>query len=456
MKKIAIFGTGYVGLVTGACLASAGMKVVCVDIEERKIKMLEEGECPIIEKDLPERIKKGVKTGNLFFTTDAKTAIEECDVIFIAVGTPTKKDSEEADLSAVFAVAETINKHATKRKIVVQKSTVPVGTGSQIEEFFMGKAEGGHGIAFFHAVVSNPEFLKEGNAVKDFESPDRVVIGTSDEDAKKVMSRIYAPFMRTAVGTTDRMIFMSRPSAELTKVFANTMLAMRISAMNAITELAEKFDADAKEIRKGIGSDSRIGPDFLFPGGATFGGSCFPKDVRALIAVMEKAGIDAKLFREVMNVNREQRMRFVVKIFEQLDCSVSESKIAIWGLSFKPGTDDVREAASLDVVQSILDGGGKVALFDAHAKESFRVAFGERAGVEYCDDQYEAIKGADALVILTDAMEFRSLDFEKLHSLMNKVVICDGKNLHDPEEMANEGVQYVCMGRPVFTAKKST
>lgn len=445
MGKIAVFGTGYVGLVTGACFASAGHNVACVDIDKEKIEKLKKGECPIVEKDLPTRIKKGVQSGNLSFTVDAETAIKESKVIFIAVGTPTKKGSEEADLSAVFAVSETIRKNAEGQKIVVQKSTVPIGTGDKVESILNRDKDS------FHVVVSNPEFLKEGRAVYDFEFPDRVVIGTDNKEACRVMKKIYAPFMRTG----DRMKFMSRPSAELTKVVANTMLAMRISAMNAITPLAEQFGADVTEVRIGIGSDSRIGSAFLFPGGATFGGSCFPKDVRALIAVMEENGMDAGIFREVMEINHDQRMRFIDKITLYFgDEDLAGKKVAIWGLSFKPGTDDVREAASFDVVRTILEKGGKVAVFDEHAKDTFHKEFGSSDDIEYCDEQYAATKNADALVILTDAMEFRSLDVERLSDSMKKLVVFDGKNLHDPKEMQKEGVHYVCMGRP-FVAPKA-
>lgn len=452
MKKIAIFGTGYVGLVTGACLANTGMKVVCVDIDEKKIKALNAGECPIVEKDLPDRIASARKNGNLHFTIDAKGAIEECDVIFIAVGTPTRKDSEDADLTAVFEVAKTINRYANDKKIIVQKSTVPVGTGDRIEEVMMGSAEGGHGAAWTNIVVSNPEFLKEGNAVKDFESPDRVIIGTDNKEAREVMKRIYAPFMRKG----DRTVFVSRPSAELIKVIANAVLAMRISTMNAVTELAEEFGADVAEIREGVGKDSRIGLDFLYASGATFGGSCFPKDVRALIAVMENLGLNANLFREVMNINRDQRTRFIKKIFNHFGDSVAGKKFAVWGLSFKPGTDDIREAASLDVAEAILSAGGELVMYDEHAQNKFKATFGERDGVSYCNNQYEAIEGVDCLIILTDAKNFRTLDLERLHSSMKKVVIFDGKNLHNPKQMAEDGVYYVCMGRPFFSPKKVT
>ena len=443
--KIAIFGTGYVGLVTGACFASVGHQVTCVDIDEEKIKTLKNGGCPIVEKDLPELIQKGVRNGNFYFVTDAKKAVEENDVIFIAVGTPTNEKNGEADLSAIVAVAKTIRDFANCSKIIVQKSTVPAGAGDQVEEILNSQAKkNGKKKVFQHIVVSNPEFLKEGAAIRDFEVPDRVVVGTDSEEAREIMKQIYAPFMRTF----KRMIFMSRPSAELTKVVANTMLAMRISAMNAIAPLAEKFGADVEEIRAGVGSDSRIGPAFLFSGGATFGGSCFPKDVRALIAVMESSQMNANLFREVMSVNREQRARFIRKIFEYFGNSMAGKKIAIWGLAFKPETDDVREAASLDVVESILEKGGEVVLFDEYAHKSFYRAFGSDKRVAYRGGQYLAIEKADALVILTDAKIFRSLDFTKIRRGMKKAVIFDGKNLHDPQKMAENRVEYFCTGRP--------
>jgi UDPglucose 6-dehydrogenase len=287
--------------------------------------------------------------------------------------------------------------------------------------------------------------------VADFEYPDRVIIGTESEESRKILAEIYRPFMRKR----ERLIFMSRPSAELTKVFANSMLAMRISAMNSVTELAEKFGADLAEIRKGVGSDPRIGFDFLFPGGATFGGSCFPKDVRALVAIMEENKVDAGIFREILKINYKQRQRFIFKIFSYFNNSFRRKKFAIWGLSFKPGTDDVREAASLDVVHAILGEMGKVAVFDSHAMENFRRQIGEKSGrIVYQNDQYEALRGADALIILTDAMEFRSLNITKIKDLMKKPVIFDGKNLHDPLEMAEQGIEYYCMGRPHYSPVK--
>lgn len=439
--KIAIFGTGYVGLVTGACFSNVGQEITCVDIDEQKIENLKKGICPIVEKDLSTRLEQGVKSGNLKFTTNSPKAIEENEIIFIAVGTPTLMGSQKADLSAVLAVAREIKEFAKSSKIVVQKSTVPVGTGDLIENLLGEEYE----------VVSNPEFLKEGNAVADFEYPDRVIIGTESEESRKILAEIYRPFMRKR----ERLIFMSRSSAELTKVFANSMLAMRISAMNSITELAEKFGADVAEIRRGIGSDPRIGFDFLFPGGATFGGSCFPKDVRALVAIMEENKVDAGIFREVLKINYRQRQKFIFKIFGYFNKSFVGKKFAVWGLSFKPGTDDVREAASLNVVSVILDERGEVAVFDSHAMENFRREIGERdQGIVYQNDQYEALRGADALIILTDAMEFRSLKVSRIKNLMKKPVIFDGKNLYNPLEMANQGIDYHCMGRPYYSPIK--
>lgn len=439
--RIAIFGTGYVGLVTGACFSNVGQEITCVDIDEQKIEKLKKGVCPIVEKDLSARLEQGIRSGNLKFTTNSQKAIEENDIIFIAVGTPTLKGSQKADLSAIFAVAREIKSWAKSSKIIVQKSTVPVGTGDLVEEIVGEK----------HEVVSNPEFLKEGNAVADFEYPDRVIIGTENEKIRKVLAEIYRPFMRKK----ERLVFMSRPSAELTKVFANTMLAMRISAMNAITELAEKFGADVAEIREGIGSDPRIGFEFLFPGGATFGGSCFPKDVRALVAVMKENKIDAGIFQEVLKINYRQRQKFIFKIFSYFGNSFRDKKIAIWGLSFKPGTDDVREAASLDVANVILDEMGEVVVFDSHAMENFRREIGERdRGITYQSDQYEALRDVDALIILTDAMEFRSLNISKIKKLMKRPVIFDGKNLHDPLEMVDQGIDYHCMGRPYYSPIK--
>lgn len=447
--RIAIIGTGYVGLVTAVCLADTGIHTTCVDIDQEKIDLLNNDGCPIVEKGLPELIKTGVENKRLFFTTNANRAIRQSDVIFIAVGTPSKKDSDVADLSAVFAVARLIRDCANGPKIIVQKSTVPVGTSDEIEEVLNGTLENEEGEQYQHVIVSNPEFLKEGVAIADFQSPDRVVIGTDDQNARNVMKELYSPFMRKE----DRMVFMSRPSAELVKVFANAMLAMRISAINSITELAEDFGADVTEIRDGVGKDSRIGLDFLFSGGATFGGSCFPKDVRALIAVMESRGINPGLFQEVLNINHDQRMRFIQKIFTYYDNDIAGKRFAVWGLAFKPGTDDIREAASIDVVRCILDKGGEVVVFDSHAQEKFKEFIGHCKGISYAKSPDAALEKADALIILTDAKIFRTFDLKKLHETMKQPVIFDGKNLHDPKNMTKEGIDYICTGRQHYKPK---
>lgn len=435
--KIAIFGTGYVGLVTGVCFSNVGHQVTCVDGNKQRIDNLKKGVCPIVEKNLPARLEAGIESGNLKFTTNSKRAIEENDVIFIAVEVSTNDRDQVYDVSPIFKIVNKIEEFANSQKIVVQKSTVPAGTGDLMQVIFE--------IAEFnHLVVSNPDFLREGDAVVDFEFPDRVIVGADDKRAKKVLAEIYRPFIKIR----ESLIFMSRSSAELTKIFTNTMLAMRLSAMNSFAELAEIFGADINEIEEGIGCDSRIGPKFLASGGATFGGSWLSRDVRTLIKMAREHSIDSALFEEILKVNSKQRLRFLLKIFEYFDKSFEGKKIAIWGLSSKAGTDNVEEAAALDIVSTILDEGGKVAVYDSVAMENFQKRIGERKGIVYEVDPYRALKNADALVILTDAGEFRSLDIPKIRKTMKSFVVFDGKNLHDPAEKADQGIDYCCMGRP--------
>lgn len=438
--KIVIFGTGYVGLVTGACLASTGVQVICVDIDAYKIHSLRDGLCPIHEKNLQERLEEGIRMGTLSFTVNAKKAIKQSEAIFITVGTPSGEKGE-ANLNAVFQVARTIGRHLEGKCVVVQKSTVPVGTGDEIQRIIEAELlRKGQEVDF--QVVSNPEFLKEGNAILDFESPDRVIIGTESPWAEKILCRLYRPFMRK----TDRIIIMGRRSAEATKYAANVMLANRISFMNLLARFAEEVNADINDIRKGIGSDKRIGPDFLFPG-VGFGGSCFPKDVRALVQMMLARGIDAGLFREILAINISQRQWFfdkITKIFPRL-----EGKwLAVWGLAFKAGTDDVREAPSLEIIESILKAGGAVAAYDPVAMKEFKANFGKREAMIYAKDQYQALEGCDALVILTDDKRFRNPNFERIKDLLKQPqLIFDGRNLFDPKEIAAVGIKYICVGR---------
>jgi UDPglucose 6-dehydrogenase len=438
--KIAIFGTGYVGLVSGACLAQSGNMITCVDIDRKKIEFIKKGNCPIYEPGLEDLLKKNIEDKRLFFTADAAKAIKENDIIFIAVGTPPKENGE-ADLSAVFGVAETIGKNMDKPKIVVQKSTVPVGTGKKVERIIAEELKKRKKKLRF-SVASNPEFLKEGSAVDDFMKPDRVIIGADDKSTIEELEKVYLPFMRKGY----RVILMNRASAELTKYAANSMLATRISFINSMARLAEVVGADIQMIKEGIGSDSRIGKAFLYPS-IGYGGSCFPKDVKALIATFETNEIDAGIFESVEKVNKDQKQWFLEKILKFCKNDFKNKKIAIWGLSFKAETDDVRDAAALFFCDELIKGGAKLNVFDPEAMKTFEKMFGKSEAVKYAENEYEAAKSADFLIVLTEWMQFREPDFEKLKKEMKAPVIFDGRNLYVPEDMKEAGFKYFSVGR---------
>ncbi len=438
--KIAIFGTGYVGLVTGSCLAQTGNNVTCLDINRKKINFTKRGRCPIYEPELEELIKKNLKEKRLSFSTDLKKGIKENHILVIAVGTPSKGNGE-ADLSAVFEVAKQIGKNMNDEKIIVQKSTVPVGTGDKVERI-IGEELKTRKKEINFSVVSNPEFLKEGSAVDDFMKPDRIIIGVENEKARIALEKIYYPFMRKGY----RVIFMNRASAELTKYAANTMLATRISFINNLSRLAEKVGADAAMIREGIGSDRRIGKDFLYPS-VGYGGSCFPKDVKALISVLRKNKVDVALFESVEKINKEQKDWFFDKISKYFKGNLKGKKIAVWGLAFKAETDDVRESAALYFVDKILNSGGIANVFDPEAQENFKKAIGRKARILYAQDEYKALERADALVVLTEWFQFRNPDFDKIKSALKEPVIFDGRNLYDVESLEKMGIKYYCIGR---------
>ncbi len=438
--RVAFFGTGYVGLVTGSCLAQTGNTVTCADIDQGKIDRLEAGECPIYEPGLPEMIEKNVKDGRLSFTTDLEKAVQDNYVLGIAVGTPSAATGE-ADLSAIWSVAKTIGEHINAPKIIVQKSTVLVGTGERIEKIINEELEK-RGEKIHFAVVSNPEFLKEGSAVDDFMSPDRVVIGTEDKEARKALEELYSPLMRKG----HRVIWMNRESAELTKYAANAMLATRISFINALARLAENVGADIEDMRQGIGSDSRIGKAFLYASSG-FGGSCFPKDVRALVSTVRENELDDSLFRSVISVNESQRQWFTNKILKYYDGDVNGKTFAVWGLAFKAETDDVREAAALVILKRLIEKGAKIKAFDPEARETFKEAFGENEAITYVDNKYKALEEADGLIILTEWLQFRTPDFERIKETLSEPVIFDGRNLYDPKLLAKKGVKYLCVGR---------
>ena len=438
--KVSMIGTGYVGLVTGACLADVGNHVLCLDVDARKIAMLEGGEIPIYEPGLKEIVRANVAAGRLAFTTDPARSAKYGRVQMIAVGTPPGEDGS-ADLQYVVAAARAIAAHMDGPRVVVDKSTVPVGTADKVREAIAGGlAARGADIAFH--VVSNPEFMKEGAAVEDFMRPDRIVIGADHPDAVETMRELYAPFQRNH----ERLQVMDIRSAELTKYAANAMLATRISFMNELALLAERLGADIEHVRKGIGSDPRIGFHFLYPG-TGYGGSCFPKDVTALLHTAQANGIDLKVVRAVEEANERQKGVLVDKIVRRYGENLAGRRFALWGLAFKPNTDDMREAPSLVVVDRLLERGAKVTAFDPVAMDEARRHFGGRAGIEFAADAPGAADGADALVIVTEWKAFRSPDFDELKRRLKAPVVFDGRNLYEPSAMKAMGFEYLAIGR---------
>jgi len=437
--KITIFGSGYVGLVTGACLADAGNQVLCVDVDERKIALLKSGGVPIHEPGLEGVVKRNVDAGRLSFTTDAKQGVDHGLFQLIAVSTPPEEDGS-ADLRYVLAVAHTIGEHMTDYKVVVTKSTVPVGTADKVRVAVAGSLAA-RGAAIDYDTVSNPEFLKEGAAIADFMKPDRVVVGTDSTRAADLMRALYEPFTRNR----DRMIVMDVRSAELTKYAANAMLATKISFMNELANLAEFLDADIEQVRLGIGADPRIGYAFIYPG-AGFGGSCFPKDVRALKHSAGEVGYEAAILGAVEQVNDRQKKILFGKIQAHFG-DLRGRTIAVWGLAFKPNTDDIREASSRVLIESLWAAGAAVRAYDPVAMPECRRVYGERADLVLCKSSPEALVGADALAIVTEWQEFRSPDFDHIKTALKTPVIFDGRNLYDPAHMARAGFSYYAIGR---------
>jgi UDPglucose 6-dehydrogenase len=430
--KIAVIGSGYVGLVLGACLAETGNEVVCADVDRAKIDGLKNNVLPIYEPGLEEYVERNQADGRLSFTTDVPSAVAGAEVIFIAVGTPPDEDGS-ADLRHVLAVADQIGEHMSREVVVVTKSTVPVGTAAKVEQAVGRKAK------FPFHVCSNPEFLKEGAAVEDFMRPDRVVLGVASDHARSVMAEVYAPFVRTG----KPVIFMDIPSAEMTKYAANAMLATRISFMNEIANVCERVGANVDLVRKGIGSDSRIGSSFLFPGPG-YGGSCFPKDVKALVRTAAAAGSHLRVLEAVETANEHQKTRLFQKVSAALG-RVEGARVAVWGLSFKPQTDDMRESPALVLIDALLDAGAVVCAHDPVAVEEARRRIGDR--VEYAETSYEAVRDADALVIVTDWNEYRHPDFTRIRELMKRPIVVDGRNLYEPDRMRSLGFTYDSIGR---------
>jgi UDPglucose 6-dehydrogenase len=431
--NVTVVGTGYVGLVVGACLAETGNQVICADVSAEKIRTLKQGKIPIYEPGLEPLVNRNQAEGRLSFTTDVGAAVEASEVVFIAVGTPPGEDGS-ADLQHVIAVSRTIGDHLNSPKIVITKSTVPVGTAAKVREAIASRTKG----TFY--VCSNPEFLKEGAAVDDFMKPDRVVLGVDAPEAAKVLAELYEPFVRTG----NPLIFMDVPSAELTKYAANAMLATRISFMNQIAELCEQVGADVNLVRKGVGSDARIGSAFLFPGPG-YGGSCFPKDVRALITTAEEHGVSLDVVKAVESANYRQRKRLLEKVSDALGGKLRGASIGVWGLAFKARTDDMRESPAIDLIEGLLQAGATVQAHDPAAIEVARDIFGDR--IRYCEHAYDTVAGADALVIVTEWLEFRNPDFARLKSMLRRPIIVDGRNLYDPAKLHGLGFSYHGLGR---------
>lgn len=437
--NIAIVGTGYVGLVSGACFAETGATVTCVDVDKDKIERLKAGDIPIYEPGLDELVHKNMKAGRLLFSTSLADVINDQHIIFSAVGTPPDEDGS-ADLKYVLQVAKTVGENLNKYIVVVTKSTVPVGTAKKVRNAIQQELDK-RGVNVEFDVASNPEFLKEGNAIKDFMSPDRVVIGVESERAKSLLSRLYKPFLVKDF----RVIFMDIPSAEMTKYAANSMLATRISFMNDIANLCEKVGADVNMVRAGIGSDTRIGKKFLYAG-CGYGGSCFPKDVKALIKTADDNGYSMEVLKAVERVNEKQKTILFRKLGKAFaETGLKGKTIAMWGLAFKPETDDMRESTALVTISKLLDAGCTVRAYDPVAMEECKRRIGDR--IVYCKDKYEAAIDADAILLLTEWKEFRLPSWDVVKKMMKRPLIIDGRNIFDAEELTNAGFEYYCIGK---------
>ncbi len=435
--NIAVVGTGYVGLVTGTCLAETGNNVICVDIDEEKVNKMKNGVVPIYEPHLDVLFERNIKEKRLHFTTNLEEAVEQAQIIFLALPTPPGEDGS-ADLSYVLGVADELGKMIKDYKVIVDKSTVPVGTAEKVTAAIAKNAQ----VDF--DVVSNPEFLREGFAVDDFLKPDRVVIGTSSERAKEIMEELYKPYVRQG----NPIIFMDEKSAELTKYAANSFLATKITFMNEITNFCEKVGADVDMVRIGMGSDSRIGNRFLFPG-IGYGGSCFPKDVQALAKSGKEHGYEFKILNAVMSINERQKTIIVPKIKDYFNGDLKDKKVALWGLAFKPNTDDIREAPALYIINDLLAEGAQITAYDPEAMSNVKQVVGDK--INYALNQYDALEDADVLIIATEWGEFRTPDFNKMKELMKQPVIFDGRNVYDLKQMQKLGFYYNSIGRMVVT-----
>ena len=436
MKKIAVVGSGYVGLVTGTCFAETGNQVICIDIDEAKVNQMKLGEVPIYEPNLETYFERNIAAGRLGFTTSLEEGIKDAEIIFLALPTPPGEDGS-ADLSYILGVADELGKLIQEFKVIVDKSTVPVGTAKKVEAAIKKNTTQDF------AVVSNPEFLREGFAVSDFMKPDRVVLGTTNERAKQIMEKLYKPFVRQG----NPIYFMDEKSAELTKYAANSFLATKITFMNEVANFCELVGADIDKVRVGIGSDTRIGKRFLFPG-IGYGGSCFPKDVQALVKSGNDVGYNFEILKSVININQNQKTILFPKIKNYFKGSLEGKRIAVWGLAFKPDTDDIREAPSLYLIEKLLESGATICAFDPEAMDNVKSVLGDR--IEYAADEYAVLSNCDALLICTEWSIFRNPDFEKIKRGLNDLVIFDGRNLFDTEEMNNKGFYYSSIGRKLI------
>ncbi|WP_417814217.1 UDP-glucose dehydrogenase family protein [Thalassospira alkalitolerans] len=432
--RVAMIGTGYVGLVSGACFSEFGTDVICVDKDETKIARLEDGIMPIYEPGLDVLVENNVKAGRLKFTTDLKVGVKDADAVFIAVGTPTRRGDGHADLSYVYAAAEEIAEAMDGFTVIVTKSTVPVGTGREVERIIRAKRPDAE-----FAVVSNPEFLREGSAIGDFMRPDRVVIGTTDERARDVMRDIYRPLYLIETP----IVFTSRETSEMIKYAANTFLAAKITFINEIADLCEKVGADVHDVARGIGLDGRIGKKFLHPGPG-YGGSCFPKDTLALVRTAQEHGSPLRIIETVVDVNAKRKKAMADRIISACGGSVAGKTIGILGLAFKPNTDDMRDAPSLDIIPALIKAGATVRAFDPEAMEEAQKLLGD---IVYCDGAFETIEGADVMVVLTEWNEFRGMDLDRIKSTLKHPIVVDLRNVYEPGEMAEQGFSYTCVGR---------
>jgi len=436
--KISVVGTGYVGLVSGTCFAETGVTVTCVDVDKKKIDNLNKGIVPIYEPGLERMISRNVDKKRLFFTTDFAESIKDCDVVFSAVGTPPDEDGS-ADLQYVLAVARELGKHIDHYVVMVTKSTVPIGTAKKVKAAIQEELDK-RGVEIPFDVASNPEFLKEGDAIDDFLRPDRIVVGIESERAEKIMKRLYKPFLLNG----HPILFMDIPSAEMTKYTANSMLATKISFMNDIANLCEIVGADVNMVRKGIGSDSRIGNKFIYAG-IGYGGSCFPKDVQALIRTSDANNYSLEILKAVESVNKRQKMVIVSKVLNHFGNDLKGKRFALWGLAFKPNTDDMREAPALIIIDKLLKAGAEIVAYDPVAREEAERRLGD--AITYVDDQYEALIDADALLLITEWSEFRLPKYKMMEKLLKNKLIFDGRNIYDPNELKDYGFTYYSIGR---------